>query len=83
MGIEKGPYHEQNEAARKESAEKAGNFSKALEELGIQPNDERVPLLQKIWNRALASSAEYFGEQEGTDYELEKHLGVTPKNEEK
>jgi hypothetical protein len=79
--MEKGPYHEQNEMARKESAEKAGSFSGALEELGIQPDDARVPLLKNIWNRALESSSKYFGDQEGTDYNLEKYLGVTPEKD--
>ena len=46
-------------------------FEKWLVEKGISENDERIPLLKEAWNQSLSLACDWFGENEGIDYDAE------------
>ena len=64
---------------QQEAIKKATTFETLLSEMKLSPDDEKVTLMKEVWNKALASASEYFSEMEGTDYDLEKALGVEVK----
>ncbi|MFA6437291.1 MAG: hypothetical protein WC242_03945 [Candidatus Paceibacterota bacterium] len=69
---------EKNERGRDSFMEEIDipSFQDFLTEQGISPEDEKIPLLRKIWNVAITAACDYFGNQEGTDYGASEALLV-------
>jgi hypothetical protein len=63
----------------REIAEKERFFEKFLAEKNIAPNDERLPLIKEVWDKALEVANDYVGLVENVDLCLKENLGVKEK----
>lgn len=52
------------------------DFKQFLDKMGIDEDDERVPLLVKCWNQGVGSACDKFGNDEGTVHDADVALQV-------